>query len=97
VEPTAFRDLPAEKPLEKGPSFKEELPREIALSDALDQRARGTMALSTLKQRVATLLDNAGGIHLAGAMVGTGSTEKAAGEDFLKAVGPFPGVALQGL
>jgi hypothetical protein len=86
MQSTGLKDLLAEKSLNQGPSLENESCREIALAGALDQRAYSAMALSSREEGMATLLDNAGGLNLAGAILGTSPAEKAPGKDFFQAV-----------
>jgi hypothetical protein len=49
MESTAIRNLPAKQPLKKSPSFENDPPRQLSLSDASDQKMAGAAALSRLK------------------------------------------------
>ena len=87
MQSTAFCNLLTEKPLKKSPSFEKELSREIASSDTLDQRAGRSVALSSLEQGVATLLDDAGSLNIAGTIFHAGPAKETARKNFFKTLG----------
>ena len=86
MQSAALRDLPAKQSLKKGPTLEKEPPGQLALSDASDHRIAGPPILARLEKALAGPLEDTGGLHFAGTILGASPAQKTAGKDFFKAL-----------